>query len=525
MKIYLDNYRLSCYEILFSAATLTGGALVKRHWSKSSEEISIYSKWGHRIVAVIEAIPLLGGLAALIEIVAVNILCKISSPTSCAGGVPRKEVPSFVQFQFERPWENIYLPLFNQLIGLGAIGSGIDWTKGMLKFLNTHDIWFEDGCFHVAKQTKEPKDDIRTFYALLSLAYGCQNEYLKMKSIHQLLIRPFLSRVPAQVIQATYWPFQMAIFRKANAGRSRLFDDICSHTPLEKAAIKIQRAFRRHTSQKICYSPRLAPYSFSLNLNPPTPLTSNAIIKEKAEDWINAHEGNLRTTARKFIQNIRHISFKRFINRLNVAVKSFNHYLMGLPEGQRKFVIVIPQDKIHSSNKWVTDLALPFFKKPPEDVILSDQFAGFKSRYPEVKRLVLLDDAAYSGKQLRNVLSSLPRGDHQFHAIVPYITSTGLSRIADVNVWISDHVKMLSVGDLCKIGAFTQEEEKLLEDATGDYDHGDLHCRSLTYFDHKIADYLSTYDNILNWGRLLAGRGSSIPFVSLTIPPYKSSKR
>jgi hypothetical protein len=197
---------------------------------------------------------------------------------------------------------------------------------------------------------------------------------------------------------------------------------------------------------------------------------------------------------------------------------------MGLPEDQRKFVIVIPQNKIHSSNKWVTELALPFFKKSPEDVILSDQFAEFKNRYPEVKRVVLLDDAAYSGKQLRNVLSSLPRGDYQFHALVPYATFLGEGRIAKVNVWMSEHERMFSVGDLCKMRVFTQEEAGLLKEATSGEDQGDLDCRSLTYFDHKIADQLSTYYDILSWGCLLTRSGLRIQFVPATQPPYKSSK-
>lgn len=74
MNLWLNDYNLSRNEILFASLTLTGGALVTKHWSQSNEAISTATKWGHRIVALIEAIPLLGGLVALIETIAARCL-------------------------------------------------------------------------------------------------------------------------------------------------------------------------------------------------------------------------------------------------------------------------------------------------------------------------------------------------------------------------------------------------------------------------------------------------------------------
>ncbi len=74
MNIYLNNYSLSCDEALFAALTMTGGAFVTRHWSIAAQEVSSASKWGHRAVGVIEAVPLLGAVAALIEFIAAKCL-------------------------------------------------------------------------------------------------------------------------------------------------------------------------------------------------------------------------------------------------------------------------------------------------------------------------------------------------------------------------------------------------------------------------------------------------------------------
>lgn len=65
----LNNYNFNSNEILCASLTLTGGVLIKRHWAKSCEKQSVCSKWGHRIVAIIESVPILGAIVALIEII------------------------------------------------------------------------------------------------------------------------------------------------------------------------------------------------------------------------------------------------------------------------------------------------------------------------------------------------------------------------------------------------------------------------------------------------------------------------
>lgn len=430
-------------------------------------------------------------------------------------------IPPFAQTRFDDSWDKVYIPLFNQLLSLGVMTQQGDWTQKMSLFLEFHDIWFENNTFHVGKKTDEPKNDIETFYALLSLAYENQDNYEKMLSIKQLLIRPFLKRIPEPIRLATYGPFQMALFRSRK--RAKMEHGATSVAPTEKAAITIQRAVRQLQAKEIHYPPHLGSYSYPLNPNPPVPLTSNAILQEKANAWIEAHEESLQNTARKFIQNIRHISFSQFTDRLRRAVESFNRRLTGLPEEQRKFVIVIPQHKVHSSNKWTTELALPFFKKPPEDIILSSQLNAFLVQNPQVKQVVLVDDAVYSGKQMSSYLQEYRKIGIQYHVIVPYTTSPGLRRIAGEQTWISDHEMIFCMEDLCNMGLFSEEEQQVLKNAIDEDDRQYFQSRSLTYFDHKIADGVSTYNNILSYGCLLQRYKLAIPFIPETIPPYQKA--
>lgn len=60
------KYNLSTSELLLSLATVSGAAYAKRHW-ELSQNISSTCVWGHRIIAAVEALPVLGALAALIE--------------------------------------------------------------------------------------------------------------------------------------------------------------------------------------------------------------------------------------------------------------------------------------------------------------------------------------------------------------------------------------------------------------------------------------------------------------------------
>lgn len=60
-----NQYHLNTKESVLTAFTLSGLAYTKRHWQLAKDGAS--GKWGHRAIAIIEAIPVIGGIAALIE--------------------------------------------------------------------------------------------------------------------------------------------------------------------------------------------------------------------------------------------------------------------------------------------------------------------------------------------------------------------------------------------------------------------------------------------------------------------------
>lgn len=62
------GYNISFYDGLFSIVTgLSGGPYAKRHWELSNVSKSPQYKLGHRCIAVLQYIPVVGALAAVIE--------------------------------------------------------------------------------------------------------------------------------------------------------------------------------------------------------------------------------------------------------------------------------------------------------------------------------------------------------------------------------------------------------------------------------------------------------------------------
>lgn len=416
---------------------------------------------------------------------------------------------------FDRPWENVYLPLCMNLAKSGVIRK--DWTKEMSIFLQTRSLLFKNNSFVICEKSSSA-DPVPTFYAAVALAEACSENYDRMKAINMLLVRP-LSRLVPEEARKAQWPLQLELFRRNPEG------EVCWYTKeLDTiSATTIQRAYRRYKHKEVAIqnlsNPAVEQFSFPLDPAPSQPY-SIPINKEDAKAWIEAHTNSIKPLAAKFIANVRYISFERFCRQLRQSVKSFDNYLMQLPENERKYAIVIPSSKLVSSNKWVSSLALPFFENRPQDVILSDGLAEFQIAHPEVKRFVLIDDAAYSGKQLSALISRLG-GDAEtkLHAIVPFSTTKGARRVA-YEAWISDHQKMFSIEELCKLGVFNESDKCILEEATGHYDHGDLAGRTLTYFDHKVADELSTFNGQIEWGNLLEW-GCPVRFVPEFHSPYK----
>lgn len=512
---------MSCDINYLTLLTLTGGSLVKFHWHASTQNSNSASLWSHRVLMVIEAVPVLGLLVSLIEIIVIEIKKCISR------NVTRRQAQAHYPFRkmtFENPWEGVYMPLYQKLARHNVEFSHDVW-RNMDKFLETHIIEYKDGEFFVESKSSSKEERVKTFYALISLMYSLLSDVNKAKTVYLALLRPFVKKVPFKARRAYYDVCRA--YRK-------LVTEKHSLTPNE-SIITLQRAFR--AKRKAFFTLGLpSKYTLDISQNPPT-AESNPIDRIKANKWIMGHPKKYRGFAKKIIDHIQHISFTKFLKVLKTSVDSFNFYLKGLKDDQQEFVIVVPNMR---SNLWVTELAMKSFQKRPVDIITMDNLSQFLKDHPQVNKVVTLDDAAYSGHQLsgylgnidatiQGVRGSISENKTSIHVILPYGTRSGIRRIKDSgkNVMISHHQTMLSALELSKLGVFTEGEKKRLEELISvdqiDSDMVRLYTTTLTYFDHKIADYVSTIRDPLVGKHLYKG-GSGPQFIKDVVPPYHRKK-
>lgn len=379
------------------------------------------------------------------------------------------------------------------------------------------------------------------------------------------------------------------------------------------AAKVIQKVFRRHlyikrnlkAFGKRSYGPRVMKdlpskileqgAQVGIVTNPTPPLRSNALDETRAETWVNLHEEKNRALVKKFISSIKHYSFEEFENALRQSIETFNLKIMNLPPEKRNYILLVgpwnsKNDIKTRSNGWVASLALKYLAHPPSAILNYNEEINL-GLYPNLNRFLFVDDAAYSGTQLVHTIHDLKldvsnRPDTQIHFVVPFVSTHACERIYDTinrgkyksfgidmggeyRPW-----KVKFVVEKFKVfptleHIFSKQERiqlnRMLESSLWCDDEKiatDNVTKSLTYFDHKVPDYFSTFEETMTKGAflgvtykviepVLAKEGFVVnekktddevkkynaryielrdklcyhPFIPTTIPPYKLLKK
>lgn len=252
-------------------------------------------------------------------------------------------------------------------------------------------------------------------------------------------------------------------------------------------------------------------------LNEPyRPFRSNEVNNLKAEEWIISKPEDQQIAARAVVDNISHIGQEEFERRLGETVEDFNEKI-----GDEKYVTIVADLK---SNEWSLELAwqnlitkpdyvgnTSFFEQKEKNVGLADYI-----KQNGIKKVAIFDDAIYSGQQIHTLIDQFREmglTDMEFVLVVPFISNYGEERLRGIgtNLTICNHQEIKSVAELIPD---KEIQNKILEIREFSYitnteDIGDLSTRTLTYFDHKVPDKVST----LNFARL--------DFIPRTSEPYK----
>ncbi|MBF0522531.1 MAG: glycerophosphodiester phosphodiesterase [Candidatus Omnitrophica bacterium] len=272
------------------------------------------------------------------------------------------------------------------------------------------------------------------------------------------------------------------------------------------------------------------------------PLKDNPIDMEKAKQWVEAHKDpHLRDLAQFLLSHVTHVSQKEFEEALQETVDDFNSKI-----GDKPYVLLLPQWNGNRSEWWTYQLALEKGLKPAKDIIkMAAQGASYNSYLAMVQQIrdagkdvVLIDDAVYSGVHMLDIVQRLfgdtwgnnpDSRDLNFHFVAPFMSTNIEERIfadsnrsGNRNVYFYKHRFMQTLSEIFRS---EPERRKWFEIFFGMIDYF-YSYRTLTYFQHKVPDFLSMFDwitqgNIYEERQGALERDAAIKFIPETIPPYE----
>lgn len=190
-------------------------------------------------------------------------------------------------------------------------------------------------------------------------------------------------------------------------------------------------------------------YNIPLNQNPPTPDSSSvnqwleegeSVVKTEADKWVAAHHEHYQPALMALVEKIQRIHHSTFEKHLKLATENFNKQLEGAED--KTFTVLVQGNK---SNQWVTELALKYLSyEPTESLSLGEKqardFCGYLDRITDQgrvpRRIVLFDDASYSGTQLAEHVKAIVEKFKNLnleppiiHVIVPFATQYAVNRL------------------------------------------------------------------------------------------------
>ena len=297
-------------------------------------------------------------------------------------------------------------------------------------------------------------------------------------------------------------------------------------------------------------------------------LKSYLIPKEKAkinenklEKYIMSHKKENREIIRKMLEQVVSVSFKKFYGELQKQIDKFNNYIKKNSIKKYIFVLGVGNDagassmdfNLFKSNFWVLLLGWKYLKVKPYDILLNLNVA-IRLYYEEVKDFLLMDDCSYSGDQMFNQVIKVASTEFLFynkkgyiikdeltktiyepvqeklvnlHLIIPYISNLAYNKIANIdlitgfniiryNSYIINSFKEVLTSDtLKKISLLYNQYYKWV-------DFGNL---IPIFFEHKIADMVSTIDLILIKGKILDDPDKQMVFIDACEYNPKDSKK
>jgi hypothetical protein len=233
----------------------------------------------------------------------------------------------------------------------------------------------------------------------------------------------------------------------------------------------------------------------------------HSLNKYAINKFLRACDSEVRDICYKLIVNTEHISFELFLNKINECIYELLVYYINqnpkIGKYTRPLIIYNSNYKLFGkSNYWIYTYVFQFIKYITNDNVRVELWNGFDDN-GLVKNdfIVMIDDCIYSGSQMGGDIMSLYNPKKikiNLYLLVPFISEVGEKRV--INDFKHNSYLYESRSKLIfpkkfhkpKIidNVLTEKEYIIFNDYYKAFIY--LKGKSLIYFDHKLADIVST---------------------------------
>ena len=307
------------------------------------------------------------------------------------------------------------------------------------------------------------------------------------------------------------------------------------------------------------------------------PKSKAKINDMKMFEYVRLYKEINRDFIKRVLRSILHIDFEKFCADCWEQLEKFNFNLNG-----KKYVYVLGVNNqvgssntdynIYKSNLWMFMLLWDKLETKPIDILLNVKIAI--QLYGDSVEYLIVDDCSYSGTQIveqvlysdaseslykypgsylikndvykKTMFKPVQTHNIKVHLFIPYLSFIAWDRIQELKLLTCLDIILYEKYILNEFGVVLNEEdaEKLYKLYSNVYSHYNPLTLIPIFFDHKIADGLSTVELILTKGRVLDNPESRLIFVEpcdelysdmpkqdihktlyCPIPPYHSFKK
>jgi hypothetical protein len=307
------------------------------------------------------------------------------------------------------------------------------------------------------------------------------------------------------------------------------------------------------------------------------PQSKAHINESKMLEYIKLYKEENRVFIKNVLHSISHINFEKFCSDCWEQLEKFNSNVKG-----KKYIYILGVNNqigssntdynIYKSNLWMFMLIWDKLKTKPIDILLNIKIAI--QLYGDSVEYLIVDDCSYSGTQIvEQVLYSdaseamykypssylikndvykktqfKPVQEHNIkvHLFIPYLSFIAWNKIQELKLLTCFDIILYEKYILNELAVVLNEEDasKLYKLYSNFYKNFNPLNLIPIFFDHKIADVVSTIELILIKGQVLDNPASKLIFVEpcdklydkmeekdiykllyCPIPPYQSFKK